>query len=125
VRSTPCHSWRPADPPGDTSLSSQKKALAVLSPLFEKDPEHPGLAHYIIHACDSPQMAPMGLEAARRYAQIAYSSAHAVHKPSHIFARLGLWQEDIQANLKSVALLQSSADAYMHGHQLHAMHFLL
>jgi tetratricopeptide (TPR) repeat protein len=115
-----------AEPPGDTSLAAEKKAVAVLIPLFEQQPDYPGLAHYIIHACDSPQMAPSALEAARRYAEIAPSSAHAVHMPSHIFARLGLWQEDIQANLKSVALIeQSGGPMYMHGHALHAMHFLL
>jgi tetratricopeptide (TPR) repeat protein len=114
-----------AEPPGDTSLASRKQAVAVLLPLFQQQPDHPGLAHYIIHACDSPQMAPTALDAARRYAEIAPSSAHAVHMPSHIFARLGLWQEDIQANLKSVALAQQSGAMYMHGHELHAMHFLL
>jgi tetratricopeptide (TPR) repeat protein len=114
-----------AEPPTDTSHENKKKAVAVLNPLFQKEPEHPGLAHYIIHSCDSPDMAPMGLDAARRYAAIAPSSAHAVHMPSHIFARLGLWQEDIQANLKSVSLIQKSDAMYMHGHELHAMHFLL
>ena len=114
-----------AAPPNDPSLTAERKAVAVLTPLFEKEPDHPGLAHYIIHSCDSPQLAPLGLDAARRYAEIASSSAHAVHMPSHIFARLGLWQEDIQSNLKSVALVQQSDAMYMHGHQLHAMHFLL
>jgi len=114
-----------AEPPGDTTHSASKKAVAVLLPLFQQEPEHPGLAHYIIHACDNPQMAPMALTAARRYAAIAPSSAHAVHMPSHIFARLGLWQEDIQSNLKSVALCQKSTEMYMHGHELHAIHFLL
>jgi len=114
-----------AEPPTDTSHENEKKAVAVLNPLFQKEPEHPGLAHYIIHSCDSPDMAPMGLDAARRYAAIAPSSAHAVHMPSHIFARLGLWQEDIQANRKSVALIQKSDAMYMHGHELHALHFLL
>jgi tetratricopeptide (TPR) repeat protein len=114
-----------AEPPTDTTHANKKKAVAVLNPLFQKEPEHPGLAHYIIHSCDSPDMAPMGLDAARRYAAIAPSSAHAVHMPSHIFARLGLWQEDIQANLKSVALTQKSEAMYMHGHELHALHFLL
>jgi tetratricopeptide (TPR) repeat protein len=114
-----------SESPDDTSLSSEKKAVAVLNPLFQQQPDHPGLAHYIIHSCDSPQMAPLALDAARRYAEIAPSSAHAVHMPSHIFARLGLWQEDIQANLKSVALTQKSNAMYMHGHELHAMHFLL
>ncbi len=114
-----------AEPPDDTSLTARKKAVAVLNPLFQQQPDHPGLAHYIIHSCDSPQMAPMALVAARRYAEIAPSSTHAVHMPSHIFARLGLWQEDIQANLKSVALAHKSGAMYMHGHELHAMHFLL
>ena len=114
-----------AAPSGDESLAYKKKAVAVLTPLFQKQPDHPGLAHYIIHSCDSPQMASMGLDAARRYAAIAPSSAHAVHMPSHIFARLGLWQEDIQANLKSVALTEKSGEMYMHGHELHAMHFLI
>src|SRR5215470_3062054 len=114
-----------AEPSGDTSHAANKKAVAVLLPLFEQQPDHPGLAHYIIHSCDSPQMASMGLDAARRYAEIAPSSAHAVHMPSHIFARLGLWQEDIQANLKSVALTNKSGAMYMRGHELHAMHFLL
>jgi tetratricopeptide (TPR) repeat protein len=114
-----------AEKPDDVSHEATKKAVAVLNPLFQKQPDHPGLAHYIIHACDSPDMAQMGLAAARRYAEIAPSSAHAVHMPSHIFARLGLWQEDIPANLKSVALTEKSGAIYMRGHELHAMHFLL
>jgi hypothetical protein len=116
-----------SEPPGDTSLANAKKAVAILMPLFQQDPNHPGLAHYIIHSCDNPQMAETALPAARAYAGIASSSAHAVHMPSHIFARLGLWQEDIQANLKSVALIeaQHSGKMYMGGHELHAMHFLL
>ncbi|MGO9307270.1 MAG: hypothetical protein ACLPPV_11535 [Candidatus Korobacteraceae bacterium] len=114
-----------AEPPNDKSLAARREAVAVLIPLFQQEPDHPGLAHYIIHACDSPQMASTGLAAARSYAGIASSSAHAVHMPSHIFARLGLWQEDIQANLKSVALTQQSGAMYMGGHELHAMHFLL
>jgi tetratricopeptide (TPR) repeat protein len=114
-----------AEPPGDKSHAARKKAVAVLNPLFIKQPDHPGLAHYIIHTCDTPDMAPLGLDAARRYAGIASSSAHAVHMPSHIFARLGLWQEDIDANLKSVALAHPASEMYMHGHELHAMHFLI
>jgi tetratricopeptide (TPR) repeat protein len=114
-----------ADPPGDKSHAARKKAVAVLNPLFLRQPDHPGLAHYIIHACDTPDMAPLGLEAARRYAAIASSSAHAVHMPSHIFARLGLWQEEIDANVKSVALSHPAGEMYMHGHELHAMHFLI
>jgi len=114
-----------AAPLSDTSHTANKKAVEVLNKLFQRQPDHPGLAHYIVHACDSPEMASMALDAARRYAKIAPSSAHAVHMPSHIFARLGLWQEDIQSNLSSVALTQSSKAMYMHGHELHAMHFLI
>jgi tetratricopeptide (TPR) repeat protein len=114
-----------SEPPGDESHAARRKAIAILNPLFEKQPEHPGLAHYIIHTCDTPDLAPLALTAARRYAEIAPSSAHAVHMPSHIFARLGLWQEDIAANQKSVALTEKSTAMYMGGHELHAMHFLL
>lgn len=114
-----------SDPPDDETHAASKKAVEILNPLFQKQPDHPGLAHYIIHACDSPDMAAMGLDAARRYAAIAPSSAHAVHMPSHIFARLGLWQEDIQANVKSIALTRHSGAMYMRGHELHAMHFAL
>ena len=116
-----------SEPPDDTSHANAQKAVAVLLPLFQQEPNHPGLAHYIIHSCDNPQMAETALPAARAYAGIASSSAHAVHMPSHIFARLGLWQEDIQANLKSVDLIekQKSGAMYMGGHELHALHFLL
>ncbi len=116
-----------SEPPEDTSHANAKKAVAILLPLFQQEPNHPGLAHYIIHSCDNPEMAETALPAARAYAGIASSSAHAVHMPSHIFARLGLWQEDIQANLKSVAVIekQKSGAMYMGGHELHAMHFLL
>jgi tetratricopeptide (TPR) repeat protein len=116
-----------SEPPNDSSFANRKKALAILNPLFAKEPNHPGLAHYIIHTCDKPQLAPLGLEAARRYARIAPSSPHAVHMPSHIFARLGLWQEDIQSNLASIAATQKATGMHMGGeaHQVHAMHFLI
>jgi hypothetical protein len=83
------------------SLARPKKAVEVLSPAFRAHPEHPGLAHYIIHACDNPHMAQEGLAAARRYAAIAPAAPHALHMPAHIFARLGLWQEDIPSNIAS------------------------
>lgn len=92
-----------AEAPDDTSLAPEREALAVLNPLFAASPDHPGLAHYIIHACDSPSLAPQGLDAARAYGDIAPSAPHAVHMPGHIFARLGMWPEDIQSNLASVA----------------------
>ena len=71
-------------------------------------PDHPGLAHYIIHACDTPSLAPQGLAAARRYGEIAPAAPHAVHMPGHIFARLGMWREDIESNLASVAASQAA-----------------
>jgi hypothetical protein len=110
-----------AAPPRDTAFANQKKALALLNAEFPLAPDNPGISHYIIHSCDSPQMAGDGLAAARRYGQIAPSSPHAAHMPGHIFARLGLWQEDIQANLASVAAAEQSGST---GHELHAMDFL-
>ena len=88
--------------PTDTTFSRQRQAAAILNPLFRRFPEHPGLAHYIIHADDSPQLAALGLDAARRYARIAPSAPHAQHMPSHIFVRLGLWDETIAANQRSL-----------------------
>ena len=113
--------------PDDTSLVKERKALAVLVPLFEKNPDHPGLAHYIIHTCDTPALAQQGLPAAEKYAQIASSSPHALHMPGHIFARLGMWQEDINSNLASVAASEKAEAAGMPGthHMYHAEEFLL
>jgi len=88
-------------PKTDTTLARQKHAAAILNPLFQRFPEHPGLAHYIIHANDSPRLAALGLDAARRYAEIAASAPHAQHMPSHIFVRLGLWDETIVANTRA------------------------
>jgi len=88
-------------PKTDTTFARQKRAAAILNPLFQRFPEHPGLAHYIIHANDSPRLAALGLDAARRYAQIAASAPHAQHMPSHIFVRLGLWDETITANTRA------------------------
>jgi len=115
-----------SEPDNDTTFAHQKQAVAILDPLFAEEPEHPGIAHYLIHACDSPQMAQLGLPAARRYAQIAPASPHALHMPSHIFARLGLWQDDIDSNLASIAATRKTAAMHMggEGHQFHAMDFL-
>ncbi len=110
-----------AAPPRDTSKANEKKALALLNAEFPQAPDNPGIAHYIIHSCDSPQMAADGLVAARKYGQIAPSAPHAAHMPGHIFARLGLWQEDIDANLASIAAGEGSGAS---GHELHAMDFL-
>lgn len=111
-----------AEPPTDTSLSYAKKAVQLLNDVMAKDPEHPGVAHYLIHACDNPNMAQEGLAAAKRYAKIAPSSPHALHMPAHIFARLGLWQDDISSNLASIAAAQRSPSGTEA--RLHPMDFL-
>jgi hypothetical protein len=88
-------------PRTDTTYAKQKRAAAILNPLFARYPDHPGLAHYIIHADDSPGLARLGLAAARRYAAIAPDAPHAQHMPSHIFVRLGLWDETVESNRRS------------------------
>jgi hypothetical protein len=114
-----------ADPPDDVELVSTRKAAEILKPLLREHPNHPGIAHYLIHACDNPQMAQEGLEAARRYALIAPASPHALHMPSHIFARLGLWQEDIRSNLASKAVSENKTGMHIGAeNRLHAMEFL-
>jgi hypothetical protein len=85
----------------DTTFAQQRRAVAILDPLFAQHPGHPGLAHYVIHATDSPRLARLGLTAARRYARIAPAAPHAQHMPSHIFVRLGLWEEAVGSNWKS------------------------
>jgi tetratricopeptide (TPR) repeat protein len=89
--------------PTDLTFKSQLRAASLLEPLFAKQPDHPGLAHYIIHTFDSPKLAGQGLSAAKRYASIAPAAPHALHMPSHIFTRLGLWDESIQTNRRSSA----------------------
>ena len=108
------------------SLENQKKAIAILQPLLQQYPDHPGVAHYVIHAADRPELAPEGLEAARRYAAIAPDSPHALHMPSHIFVRLGLWQDSITSNIASEASAARLAEEHkVESHyQTHAMDFL-
>ena len=113
-----------SDPPDDVALINPKKAVAILYPLFRQHPNHPGIAHYIIHASDNPEMAQQGLEAARRYASIAPAAPHALHMPSHIFARLGLWEDDIRSNLASKAAAENPAEHVGAESRLHAMEFL-
>jgi tetratricopeptide (TPR) repeat protein len=114
-----------SDAPDDVQLINPRKAYAILAPLFRDHPDHPGIAHYILHACDNPSMARDGLEAARRFAAIAPASPHALHMPGHIFARLGLWQDDIHSNLASKAAAESTSGMHMGAeNRLHAMEFL-
>lgn len=94
--------------PDDTSLAQEHKAMAVLTPLFAQYPDHPGVVHYIIHACDNPAMAGDGLAAANHYGEIAQSGPHAFQMPGHIYARLGLWPQDIASQLGSIAASQAA-----------------
>jgi hypothetical protein len=89
--------------PTDKSYANQLKAAEILEREFAKQPDHPGLAHYIIHSFDVPPLAARALDAARRYAKIAPDAPHALHMPSHTFTRVGLWQESIETNLASAA----------------------
>ncbi len=111
----------------DATFTNRKQAAAILEKLFAIEPDHPGVAHYLIHSYDKPQLAELGLPAARRYAQVAPAAPHALHMPSHIFARVGLWQDDINSNLASIAATRKTAAMHMggEGHQFHAMHFLI
>jgi len=115
--------------PTDSTFARQKQAAAILNPLFRRFPEHPGLAHYIIHANDSPQLAYLGLEAARRYAQIAPAAPHAQHMPSHIFVRRGLWDETIAANQRAfdagVAYAHAQRLGGVVGEQFHALDYMI
>ena len=112
-------------PEHDPNLTNAKAAVAILSKLYDEQPNHPGIAHYIIHSCDNPAMASLALPAARKYASIAPSSPHAVHMPSHIFARLGLWRDDINSNLAAIRVADSmAAHHHMMHHKVHSMDFL-
>jgi len=115
-----------SEPHDDASFANRKAAAAILEKLFATEPDHPGVAHYLIHAYDKPQLAQLGIPAARRYAQVAPAAPHALHMPSHIFARVGLWQDDINSNLASIAATRKTAAMHMggEGHQFHAMDFL-
>ncbi len=111
----------------DKTHANERQCTSLLNPLFAKYPNHPGIAHYIIHCNDNPEMAREGLDAARKYARIAPASAHATHMPSHIFAQLGLWDEMIESNRASMhaAEVDPHASACEKvGHTLHAMHYL-
>jgi len=108
----------------DPDLTMARKAIAILNEQLPGAPNHPGITHYIIHATDNPKLASMGLDAARAYARIAASSVHAVHMPSHIFARLGLWQDDIQSNLAALKVADQMTGLHMGHHRIHSMDFL-
>jgi len=104
--------------PTDKTYANQLKAAAILEKIFASQPDHPGVAHYLIHSYDYPPIAERGLPAARRYASIAPSASHALHMPGHIFTRRGLWDESIDTNLRSAAAAQGHFDS------LHALDYL-
>jgi hypothetical protein len=113
----------------DNTHTREKEAAQILNRVLTVEPQHPGVTHYLIHSYDSPELAELALPAARRYAKLAPASAHALHMPSHIFTRLGLWQEDIESNLAA----ETAAKAFAVRHhmpgvwdeQLHAMDYLV
>jgi hypothetical protein len=109
-------------PPADKTHARQKRALALLEPLGLAYPDHPGILHYEIHACDNAELAQRGLAAARAYSRVAPSAPHALHMPSHIFTRLGLWQDSIASNLASSEAARRQGDT---GEELHAMDYLV
>jgi tetratricopeptide (TPR) repeat protein len=115
-----------SEPHEDATFGNRKQAAAILEKLFAIEPDHPGVAHYMIHSYDKPQLAQLGIPAARRYAAVAPAAPHALHMPSHIFARVGLWQDDINSNLASIAATRKMSAMGMggEGHQFHAMDFL-
>ncbi len=108
-------------PPEDATHASQKRAAAILEPVYRMHPEHPGAAHYLIHAYDNAELAPRALSAARAYSKIAPSAPHALHMPSHTFTRLGLWDDSIVSNLAARAAAHDQGDR---GEELHAMDYL-
>ena len=115
-------------PKTDKTFSNQRKCGEILEPLFQKLPHHPGVAHYIIHCYDNTVLAEAGLPAARAYAKIAPASAHANHMPSHLFTRVGSWDESIRSNLKSAQLASAAEPTSQNGEardqRVHAMDYL-
>ncbi|MBZ5505416.1 MAG: hypothetical protein LAO78_08010 [Acidobacteriia bacterium] len=108
--------------PQDKTHQNQKSAAQILEPLYVKYPQHPGLAHYLIHADDNAELAQQGLKAARAYSEIAPSAPHALHMPSHIFTRLGMWKDSARSNQAARVAAHQQGDV---GEELHAMDYLV
>jgi tetratricopeptide (TPR) repeat protein len=115
-------------PKTDRTFANERKCGEILEPIFQKLPHHPGVAHYLIHCYDNPMLAEQGLNAARMYAKIAPASAHANHMPSHIFTRVGSWEESIASNRRSAELAAhdelTSTNGEARDQHLHAMDYL-
>jgi hypothetical protein len=108
--------------PNDKTYANQLKGIALLEPIFKRQPRHPGIAHYLIHLYDYPALAEKGLDAARRYAEIAPAAPHAQHMPSHVFTRVGYWKESIASNEASARSAKAGKEFH---DQLHAMDYLV
>ncbi|OLB37936.1 MAG: hypothetical protein AUH11_07820 [Acidobacteria bacterium 13_2_20CM_57_17] len=108
--------------PEDKTYDNQRKAAAILDPLFASHPDHPGAAHYLIHAYDNPALASQGVTVARAYSKIAPDLPHALHMPSHIYTRLGLWEESISSNVAAVTAARKHGDR---GDEFHALDYLV
>jgi hypothetical protein len=108
--------------PNDKTYANQLKGAAILEPIFQRQPRHPGVAHYLIHLYDYPPIVEKGLDAAKRYAEIAPAAPHAQHMPSHIFTRVGYWKESIAANSASARAAKAGKELH---DQLHAMDYLV
>src|SRR5712671_6809341 len=108
--------------PSDKTYANQLKGAAILEQIFKRQPRHPGVAHYLIHLYDTPALAERGLDAAKRYSQIAPAAPHAQHMPSHIFTRVGYWKETIGSNAEAARAAKASNEAH---DQLHAMDYLV
>jgi tetratricopeptide (TPR) repeat protein len=108
--------------PNDKTYANQLKGAAILEPIFERQPRHPGVAHYLIHLYDTPALAEHGIDAASRYSKIAPAAPHAQHMPSHIFTRVGLWKESIASNTASVRAAKAEKSI---GDQLHGQDYMV
>ena len=108
--------------PADKTYANQLKAAAILEDIFKRQPQHPGVAHYLIHSYDYPPIAEKGLDAATRYSKIAPTAPHAQHMPSHIFTRVGYWKESIAANAASVRAAKADKE---YGDQLHGQDYMV
>jgi tetratricopeptide (TPR) repeat protein len=107
-----------AAPPTDKTYANQLKGAALLEPIFKRKPQHPGVAHYLIHLYDYPAIADKGLPAAKRYASIAPAAPHAQHMPSHIFTRVGYWKESIKSNAESARVAKLDGETHDQAHGL-------
>jgi len=115
--------------PTDKTFANKRKAAAILDQVWKEQPNHPGVVHYLIHSDDTPQLAEAGLDAAICYAKIAPDVPHALHMPSHIFTRLGLWQQSIDSNIASHAasiayVRKTSGARAFNGETTHSMDYL-